>query len=302
MKNSPLFLLAFLLFSCGPRQGNQASGDKGRPVVCTVNYPLYYFAERMGGDLIQLEFPAPANVDPAYWVPDDEALSTYQNADLILANGAGYAKWMHNVSLPSSRIFNTSSMVADSYIEVAQGASHSHGPEGDHVHMGFAFTTWLDFEIALSQAGAVKVALVNTLPGKRDVFEENYRLLESELLDLHKTLSALARETEGQYFMGSHPVYQYLSKAYGLNIHSVHFEPGELPSEDQWLEFDQVLADHSSRIMLWEDEPLPEIKEILAEKGIQTLVFNPCGNRPAEGDFMEQMKKNVHRLQNATGS
>jgi zinc transport system substrate-binding protein len=302
MKHSPLFLLALLLCSCGPRQKNRESVSAELPVVCTVNYPLYYFAERIGGDLIQLEFPAPANVDPAYWVPDDDALSIYQNADLILANGADYAKWMHNGSLPSSRIFNTSSMVADNYIEVAQGASHSHGPEGDHVHMGFAFTTWLDFEIAISQAGAVKLALVNILPDKRDSFEENYRLLESELLDLHKTLLALARETEGEFFMGSHPVYQYLSKAYGLNIHSLHFEPGEMPSEDQWKEFDQLLKQYPSRMMLWEDEPLPEVKEILAEKGIQSLVFNPCGNQPAEGDFMEKMKRNITRLQSATGS
>jgi zinc transport system substrate-binding protein len=302
MKYSTLFLLAFLLFSCGPQQGNQESGDSGLPVVCTVNYPLYYFAQRIGGDLIQPEFPAPENVDPAYWVPDDDALSSYQAADLILANGADYAKWMHNVSLPSSRIFNTSSMVAHRYIEVAQGASHSHGPEGEHVHMGFAFTTWLDLEIAISQAGAVKVALLNTLPDKRDVFEENYVMLEGELMELHKTLSALAKEAEGTYFMGSHPVYQYLSTAYGLKIHSVHFEPGELPTEDQWLEFDHLLSQYPSRIMLWEEEPLAEVKDILLGKGIQAIVFNPCGNRPVEGDFMDVMQGNINRLQSATGS
>jgi zinc transport system substrate-binding protein len=102
--------------------------------------------------------------------------------------------------------------------------------------------------------------------------------------------------------MGSHPVYQYLSTAYGLKIHSVHFEPGELPTEDQWLEFDHLQEHHAARIMLWEEEPLPEVKEILLDKGVHVVVFNPCGNRPAEGDFMEVMRRNITRLQIATGS
>jgi zinc transport system substrate-binding protein len=262
-----------------------------------VNYPLFYFAQRIGGDLINVEFPAPSDVDPAYWVPDDAALGIYQRSDLILANGADYAKWMHNVSLPSSRILSTSSNVADRYIELTQGASHSHGPEGEHVHAGFAFTTWLDFQIAMAQAEAVKGALTSILPDMQEQFEANYQALESELLELHAGMQKVSMQTGGKHLIGSHPVYQYLSEAYTLDIQSVHFEPGELPTEDQWKEFDELLTDHPSRLMLWEDEPLPEIKAVLMEKGIRAMVFNPCGNRPAAGDFMEVMKTNIQTLQ-----
>ena len=161
MKHTVLFLFIILLISCGSRQKNQESDHTETHLVTAVNYPLFYFAQRIGGDLISVEFPAPSDVDPAYWVPDDESLDIYQRSDLILANGADYARWMHNVSLPSRRIFNTSSQVADRYIELTEAASHSHGPEGEHVHAGYAFTTWLDFQIAIAQAEAVKVALTS---------------------------------------------------------------------------------------------------------------------------------------------
>jgi zinc transport system substrate-binding protein len=69
-----------------------------------VNYPLKYFAERIGGDHVRVEFPAPADVDPAYWNPALAGISAFQKADLILLNGAGYAKWIAKVSLPRSKI------------------------------------------------------------------------------------------------------------------------------------------------------------------------------------------------------
>jgi len=63
-----------------------------------VNYPLKYFAERIGGEHVKAVFSTPADVDPAYWNPDVVNVSAFQKADLILLNGAGYAKWVAKVS------------------------------------------------------------------------------------------------------------------------------------------------------------------------------------------------------------
>jgi len=48
--------------------------------------------------------------------------------------------------------------------------------------------------------------------------------------------------------------------------------------------------------MIWEDEPMPEVKEILVQKGVQVIVFNPHGNRPESGDFIEMMHENIQAL------
>jgi zinc transport system substrate-binding protein len=206
---------------------------------------------------------------------------------------------MNNVSLPASRIVITSMNMEEKYIPLEDVFTHSHGPEGDHEHTGYAFTTWLDFQIAIAQAKAVKENLVNTLPESKDELENNYYSLKTDLLALHESMQELTAKIEGLNIIGSHPVYQYLSKAYDLNIRSVHFEPGEMPGLDQWKEFDELLEQNTSPIMLWEDEPIPEIIEILNEKGVRAMVFNPCGNKTAGVDFIEMMKKNIQTLQNS---
>lgn len=296
MKHFILIILTFFLVSCGSRQGKEEQSQSTLPLVTAVNYPLFYFAQRIGGDLIRVEFPAPAGVDPAYWIPDDEALGIYQSADIILSNGADYAKWMNNVSLPASRIFNTSQYAEKKYIRLEHGSSHSHGPDGEHVHAGFAFTTWLDFELATMQAKAVSDALIRKLPESRIKLQENYEELKRDLLSLHAAMNEVSTLIKGGNIIGSHPVYQYLSRAYDMNIWSVHFEPGEMPTPNQWSELGMLLENHQSRMMLWEDEPMPEINRILKEKEILVSVFKPCGNRQPGGDFISIMEDNIQEL------
>jgi len=296
MKTLFVFFMLSLLISCGSKQRSQENKPREKPVVSSVNYPLHYFAQRIGGEGIQLEYPVPADVDPAYWIPADEALSVYQSADIILANGAGYAGWMNNVSLPASRIINTSLSLEEKYIPLREASSHSHGPEGEHEHTGYAFTTWLNFQMAMAQAEAIKEIFVKTLPESKEALEAKHSGLHRELVSLHESMTEVSGLSQGENIIGSHPVYQYLSEAYGLQVHSVHFEPDEMPSEDQWIEFDQLLEQLAASLMIWEDEPMPEVKEILGQKGVQVIVFNPHGNRPESGDFIEMMHENIQAL------
>ena len=89
-----------------------------------------------------------------------------QKADLILLNGATYDKWLAGVSLPESKLIDTSSAFADQYIKTVEAGTHSHGKGGDHSHAGTAFTTWIDFDQALQQARAVKDALTEIRPAQ----------------------------------------------------------------------------------------------------------------------------------------
>ena len=77
---------------------------------------------------------------------------------------------------------------------------------------------------------------------------------------------------------------------------SVHWEPDAAPDETMWQELDTILASHPAKIMLWEGEPLPETKEKLSAKGVKSIVFDPCGNRPETGDYLKVMQNNLTNL------
>jgi len=123
--------------------------------VYVVNYPLKYFAERIGGPHVKVTLPVPVEVDLVYWTPEIADISAYQQADLILLNGAGYAKWVSKVSLPRAKTVDTSRGFKDKYITVKETMTHSHGAEGEQAHEGLAFTTWLDLSLVAKQAETV---------------------------------------------------------------------------------------------------------------------------------------------------
>jgi len=298
-----LTMLACVWIVAACTQDKQASEDtealRGPPQVYTVNYPLAYFAERIAGETVKVVLPVPPDVDPAFWSPDAETVADYQQADLVLLNGAGYAAWLRRATLSRSRLVDTSDALADKLIPVDDTATHSHGPGGDHSHKGTAFTTWLDMDFAIGQARAVFDALVRLRPEKETDFRERLTELEKELGELDTKLKVVAERIGDQPLVFSHPVYQYLERAYDLNGRSVHWEPDEAPGDDQWRELFELLSARSAAWMIWEDEPLPDTVTRLKGMGIESLVFRPCGNRPAEGNFVRVMLENVSALEQA---
>ncbi len=292
-------VLAVVACTQSERPTEAIEAGKGLPEVYTVNYPLAYFAERIAGESVTVVFPAPPDVDPAFWSPSAETIADYQRADLVLLNGAGYAAWIQRATLSQSRLVDTSAALADRLIPVDDTVTHSHGPGGDHSHQGAAFTTWLDMVFAVGQARAVFDALVRLRPDNESVFRERLSDLEKDLGGLDKRLQDVAERIGDRPLVFSHPVYQYLGRGYGLNGRSVHWEPHELPGNDQWRELTELLTAHAVAWMIWEDEPLPDTVNRLEDLGIKSLVYRPCGNRPAEGSLVSVMLDNVAALEQA---
>ena len=292
-------LIALLFFTISIvcillKPGEGCAGE--RLNIYVVNYPLKYFAERIAGEHARVVFPAPTDVDPAYWMPDAKTISDYQRADLILLNGANYAKWVNKVTLPRFRMVSTSAAFKDKYIETAELLTHSHGAEGQHGHEALAFTTWIDFSLAAEQAKAIAKALSRKRPALRDTFQENYEELKRELLQLDRDIKEVVSKDQSRVLVVSHPVYDYFARGYGLNTRSVHWEPDEIPTTEQMLELHNILKDHPAQWMIWEGKPIKESVERLKAIGIQSVVFDPCGNAPDQGDFMNVMRQNVENL------
>lgn len=296
MIKSTYFLFILLFSGIFLPSGNIKAAETASINIYTVNYPLKFFAESIADSHATVTLPMPADIDPAFWSPKAENITKLQKADLILLNGANYAKWLPKVSLPLSKLINTSSDFRDTYIAIESAVEHQHGSEGKHSHTGTAFTTWLDFTQAAQQAKSVFNALSRKQPNLNSAFEKNFIPLQKSLLDIDNELTQIGTSLEGEAIIGSHPVYQYLKRRYHLNLKSVHWEPEEAPSESQWKNLQQILQTHPAKWMLWEGEPAPETVAKLETLGIKSIVFSPCANTPNTGDFLSNMRENVARL------
>lgn len=289
--------MVMLAAGCGETSTAPSPGDanNGEPFVYTTNYPLAYFAERIAGDTVEVRFPE-IEGDPAFWRPSDEQVADMQGATLILTNGATYEKWAKTVSLPSAKTVDTSAGFADRFIEIAGSETHSHGKEGEHSHAGTAFTTWMDFNQARQQAEAVRDVLIEAMPDQAETLRSNADALLADIAKLDDEMKAVTAAIGERPLMASHPVYQYFARQYGLSIKAVLWEPETVPSEQDMAALRAILAEHEAAWMVWEGEPAAESVEMLQAIGVSSVVVDPSGNRPDDGDWLAVMKQNIGNL------
>ena len=298
MKQSVVtFLVLLIISSCGSSDKKDKSDEQSvnSKTLAVTNYPLYFFTQKIAGDEFDVLFQVPRDEDPAFFEPGAEIVSMYQSAEVIFINGAGYESWIDKVALSQRKIVNTTSKVSEKYIK-EKGMSHSHGPDGEHDHAETAFTTWLDQSIALDQAKLIYETLKKSYPENSQEFDNNFKELESEITELDNKMDNLFKPYQGKTLYASHPVYQYLGSRYGINITSEHWEPGQKVEQDMVKTFIESLSENDIKIMLWEGEPHPETGLLLEEAGVKAVLFNPCGNKPQEGDYLSVMNQNIENL------
>jgi len=264
-------------------------------------YPLEYFASRIGGERVAVHLPAPPGMDPSLWSPEPEEVLAYQNADLILLNGADFEGWVATASLPASRTVDTTAELADEIIVVEDAYSHSHGDQGHHSHDVTASVTWLDLPLAVRQAEVVMNALAHEEPENAGAFAARFLELIGDLEALDARLRAVADGARGRRLLAAAPGFEYLARAYRLELEPIRFDAGASSLHDFWHDLDHGIRHGAGSAMLWSGEPPAEVRERLEEMGIQVVIFDPAAGRPLEGDFLSVMEGNVERLRGALG-
>lgn len=275
------------------------SANAAEPMsIYTVNYPLAYLAERLAGEAAVVSFPAPADRDPAFWKPSIAEIGAYQQADLIVLNGAGYAQWTTKTSLPRRALLDAAAGFSDAFIET-ETITHSHGADGEHSHTGVATHLWLDLSLAERQAAAIADRLQRLRPDAADAVAARLTALAADLRALDAAFRALGQAYAETPLLASHPRYQYFARRYGFDVESVEWAPSETPTDAQWAALDAILETHPAEIMIWEAAPLVDVEAALRERGVRVAVVETVANRPAEGDFLGALRRNLDALTSA---
>ncbi|MEM1369273.1 MAG: metal ABC transporter substrate-binding protein, partial [Cyanobacteria bacterium P01_H01_bin.15] len=195
-----------------------------KPIIFTTNYPLTYFAERITDGAVTINYLVPPNIDSSLWRPKPTDVAQMQTGDLIFINGVTYEKWLDFVSLPESKLIDTSVVFQEQYLEIENSQTHRHGPEGEHTHTGTVAITWLNLQFAIAQADTIRAALMRLRPDLAATFQENFLSLKQDLEDLDKELETALGPYINQPLLAPYPMYEYLAQRYNLNLKSVSWE------------------------------------------------------------------------------
>ena len=117
---------------------------------------------------------------------------------------------------------------------------------------------------------------------------------ELEALDADARI-ALADATD-TFFIATHPRYQYLARAFGLEIRTLEWEAGAAPSAEDLADLQALVEESGARVLIWEAEPPAEALEATAELGLKNLTFRPLARDPQGAEFVEAFRTALSAL------
>lgn len=287
---------------CSAEDKPDSPDQRPKIVVYTTFYPTTYFAQRIGGEHVEVVCPLPEDADPIFWMPDAPTIQAYQKADLIVINGAQFEKWVAKVSLPPSRMVDTAKPLKGELITYKDAVEHAHGPSGKHAHEGIDGHTWLDPVNARMQADEIRKALARLAPDRARLFADNDSQLAADLFGLHVKLSELTKAYKGQPILCSHPAYNYIARRYKWNVRNEDLDPETMPPDKQLAAIRKTLEQHPAKFILWESAPKPAVADRLKQQlGLESVEFSPCellGKRElAAGlDYLKVMHRNIANI------
>lgn len=268
-------LSAAVLSGCGPR----SAGTSGRLVIASF-YPLYEFAQRIGGDRVTVRSLVPAGVEAHNYEPTPQDVAQLQRAVLLVHNGAGLEPWLEKLlpEVPAAvtRVNATEGLDLRKVVSRG-GAAQGAGSVDPHV--------WIDPVLAQHQATRILEGLVRADPEGRGVYEAGAAELQRELQSLHEQFNQTLASCTRREFITSHAAFGYLAARYHLRqIAITGLNPEAEPSPARLAEVVGEARRTGAQVIYVESLANPRIVEAVArEVGARIRVLNPIeGLTPQE--------------------
>ncbi len=270
--------------------GEPAVARAGPPIVVTTIEVNRYLAARIGGARVDVRSPVPPEADPLGWEPTRDTIAVFQDADLVILNGAGLEGWRDRVTLRPSSTITLADAYAAEWLTFSGTVEHQHGPEGSHSHSGTDPHIWFDPQLVKKHATQITEALATRFPEHAAEFRVRGSEVETDLDDLDQRF----RSPEGKTLpplLANHPAYDYAARRFGWSIENHTLDPEQVVTPDV-----AAVASTGRNVLLWESPPAAAVRAAFEAAGITSVVVSPCEQPPASGDWLSVMQENAQRI------
>lgn len=291
MKKYLLLLLSLLLLTaCSSKTTNDTSNaETTKPQIYTSFYAIYDFADKIGGDKIDLYNVVPAGTEPHDWEPSAHDMLNLESADVLFYNGLGMESWIDKVkgSITNENI---------TYVELSQYVDTL---EGDHVDPHI----WLDPSNVKLEAEAIKDTLIAVDSQNADYYTKNYNTFINNLDELNTAYKDTLSQLPNKDIVVSHEAYSYMCSAYDLNQIAIDGMAADSePSPTKMSEIISIIKDNNIKVVFFEELLSPKVAQTIAdETGAQMLELNPFEGLSEEDiqagkDYLSVMRENLDNL------
>lgn len=313
-------MLALLLTACNGNDNENSSTTENsddKLSIYTTVYPLQYFAERIGGDAVNVASIYPTGANEHSFEPTQKDMMALADADLFFYIGLGLEGFVENAKSTLAnedvKLVATAQDVTEQQLHISSGHSHAEDEEShdeheeghdDHAHSDLDAHVWLSPIISQQLALTIKDELVAALPEQEAVFTENYEALVADLLELNTEFEAMAAEVTNKTFFVSHAAFGYIAGHYGLTqVPIAGLNSQSEPSQKELTAIVDSAKKEQVQYIYFEQNVSSNLTKIIQnEIGAKTLTLHNLSVLTKEDiknneDYFTLMRKNIAALQ-----
>ena len=278
----------------------QTFSDDGRLKVMASFYPMYDFAQKVGGDKVEVKDMVPAGTEPHDWEPAATDIRNLEDADVFVYNGADLEHWAEDVlaTLENQDLIVTE---ASDGVELLDGeGDHAHGDNGKDPHV------WLDPLRAKQEMENIRDAFCQADPENQDYYDANYEKYAGEFDELDQEFREGLADAKSRDIIVAHEAFGYLCNAYDLKQLAIEgLTPDSEPDPAKMQEVIEYAKEFDIHTIFFEELASPKVaKTVAKEVDAVTAVLNPIEGLSDEDiqageDYFSVMRKNLAALQRA---
>ena len=329
-----LFVAALALaLSVGAACGEGDDNDGRLSVVASI-YPLGYFAERVGGDLVTVEVLIEPGMEAHGFEPTASHLRNIGAADVVVMNGLELEPWLERALEALEE--NAAQVVVEAAdkSQAVEGFAHAHeeeegegheegkeedhgedakeeeeedheeeGEEGDHGGEILDPHMWLDPLLAVVQVERIRDAIIEADADNAGTYRTNAAAVIDELNTLHAEFTEGLASCAHDHFVTSHAAYAYLAARYHAEqIPVTGLSPEAEPSPRQLAAITDRVTELGLGYVLVEPVLSDGLAQTIAsEAGIDLIPFHAIGSvtddeLESHGDYFGLMRNNLASL------
>lgn len=278
---------------------NSAPKSSGLKVLATF-YPLYDFAQNVGGNKINASILVPETVDVHDFEPTPSDIQNIATADVLIYNGADLEKtWLSSAVAASG---NTKLVLIDTsqgttLLPVAPQFQSGNRTVDPHI--------WLDPVLAKQQVNNILQGLIKADPADSQYFTQNAQVYNAKLDTLNSQILAIttSQNVKTRYFVTFHEAFAYFAKEYNLTQIPISGPFQEEPNPTDIQNVINSIHQYHLLYVGYESLENPAIPQSIASQTNATLIhMDPLEGitvqeKAAGKDYISLMQETVSNIQ-----
>lgn len=267
----------YLLLAIVGLSACQGKKEGGTRTISVTIEPQRYFAEKIAGDLFQINCVTPAGQSPETYDPTPQQMVQISQSQAYFRIGEiGFEQaWMTNLQSqnPDMAVFDLSEGME---LIKNEEEAHEEGDAHPHHHHGS-----VDPHIWTSISGT-KVIAQNTCQAfikldseNQEIYQAGYQRLIEEIDSTEAEMKQLLQPLAGTAFIIYHPALTYFAREFGLKQLCIELD-GKEPSPAQLKQLLETATQSDAKVVFVQQEFDQKNAELIAkETGCRLVTINP---------------------------